>query len=72
MVRHAQYSFRALQDRFQSQKNVRALACVYCSNIFLLAGNNPVVLKKGTEHAEPLFIALNDFEPMFLKILQQK
>ena len=36
----------------------RALGCVSCSKIFLRAGNNPVVLKNSTEHAEPLFIAL--------------
>ena len=29
-----------------------------CSNIFLRAGNNPVVLKNSTEHTEPLFISL--------------
>ena len=34
------------------------LDCVSCSKIFLRAGNNLVVLKNSTEHAEPLFIAL--------------
>ena len=32
--------------------------CVSCSKIFLRVGNNPVVLKNSTEHAEPLFTAL--------------
>ena len=41
-----------------THKNVRALDCVSCSKIFLRAGNNPVVLKNSTEHAEPLFITL--------------
>ena len=39
-------------------KNIRALDCVSCSKIFLRAGNNCVMLKNSTEHAEPLFIAL--------------
>ena len=29
-----------------------------CQPIFVLAGNNPVVLKNSTEHAETLLIAL--------------
>ena len=33
---------------------------VSCSTIFLRAGNNPVVLKNSTEHAETLFIALSE------------
>ena len=33
---------------------------VSCSKIFLRAGNNPVVLKNSTEHAQTLFIALFD------------
>ena len=36
------------------------MGIVSCSKIFLLAGNNPVVLKNSTEHAETLFIALFD------------
>ena len=43
------------------QKNVRALDCFSCCKIFLRAGNNPVVLKNSTEHAEQLFIALTKF-----------
>ena len=31
---------------------------------FLSAGNNPVVLKNSTEHAEPLFIAFRQFPQM--------
>ena len=41
-----------------TQKNVTALDFVSCSKIFLRAGNNHVVLKNSTEHAETLFIAL--------------
>ena len=60
MVQRAQYRFRALQDCFQHLKNFRTLDCVTCSRICLRAGNNPVVPKSSTEHAEPLFIALVD------------
>ena len=60
MVQCAQYYFRALQDCFQYLQNVRALNCVFCSKIFLRAGNNPVVLKNIAEHAEPLFAALSE------------
>ena len=42
------------------QKNFRAQDAVECSNVFLSAGNNPGVLKNSTEHAEPLFIALDN------------
>ena len=42
----------------RTYKNVTALDCVSCSKIFLRAGNNPVVLKISSEHAEPLSIAL--------------
>ena len=48
-------------------KNVRALDCFSCYKIFLRAGNNPVVLKNSTEHAEPLFIALLDDRTRILK-----
>ena len=49
---------RALQDCFKHLENIRAVHCVSCSKIFLRAGNNPVVLKNSSEHAEPLFIGL--------------
>ena len=42
----------------ETQNNFRARDAVECSNVFLSAGNNPVVLKNSTELAEPLFIAL--------------
>ena len=47
-----------------TQKNVD---CVSCSKTFLRAGNNPVVLKNGAEHAEALFIALGDQIKMGVK-----
>ena len=34
--------------------------CVSCSNIFLRAGNNTVMLKDSIEHVEPLFIVLSE------------
>ena len=46
-------------ERKKGEKNIRALDCVSCSKIFLRAGNNPVMLKNSTEHAETLFIALS-------------
>ena len=58
MVQHAQWCFRALQDRFHHLENVRAFSCVSCPNNFLHAENNPELLKNSTEHTEPLFIAL--------------
>ena len=36
------------------------LDCLSCSEIFLRAGNNPVVLKNSTENDEPLLNALLD------------
>ena len=42
---------------YSTEKSVTELDCVSCSKIFLRAGNDPVVLKNSTEHAEPLFIA---------------
>ena len=38
---------------------LRKTFSVSCSKIFLRVGNNPVVLKNSTEHAEPLYIALS-------------
>ena len=63
MARHAQYCFMIISGLFPAlRKNVRALDCVSRSNIFLCAGNNPVVLKNSTDHVEPLFIALLDLK----------
>ena len=63
MVQRVQYCFWALQGYNVPalRKTIRARDCVSCSQIFLRAGNNPVVLKNSTEHAEPLFIALMYF-----------
>ena len=47
-----------------TQKSFRARDAVECSDVFLSAGNNPVVLKNSTEHAEPLFIAFGQFPQM--------
>ena len=47
-----------------TQNNFRARDAVECSNVFLSAVNNPGVLKNGTEHAEPLFIAFTQFPQM--------
>ena len=58
MVQRVQYCFRALQDCFQHFENLGAIDYISCYKIFLRAGNNPVVLKNSTEHAESLFIAL--------------
>ena len=59
MVQLAQYCFRALHDCFQH------LGKRQCSKIFLHAGNNPVMHKNSTEHAQPLFIALLDTQKCF-------
>ena len=40
-----------------TQKSFRARDAVECSNVFLSAGNNPVMLKNSTEHGGTLFIA---------------
>ena len=45
------------------------LDCVSYSKIFLRAGNNPVVLKSSTEHAETLFIALTEKVVIDLSVL---
>ena len=44
-------------EHSRTYKNVGARDAVECSKIFLRAGNNPVMLKNSTEHAEPLLIA---------------
>ena len=54
-------------------KNIRALDCISCSkNFFLRAGNNPVVIKNSTEHAEPLFIALLSSVTDLVKQIQRR
>ena len=47
--------FSALRKTLEDSTASRAL------KLFLHAGNNPVVLKNSTEHAEPLFIALVEY-----------
>ena len=62
MFQRVQYCFEHSRVASSTYKNVRALDCVSCSKIFLRAGNNSVVLKNSTEHAETLFIALIDHQ----------
>ena len=45
----------------------KTLESTACSEIFLRAGNNPVVFKNSSEHAETLFIALMDFDEYLAK-----
>ena len=55
MVQRVQYRFKALQDCFQHLEKRQSTRR---SKTFPCVGNNPVTLKKSTEHAEPLFSAL--------------
>ena len=47
-----------------TQKTFRARDAVECSNVFLCTGNNPGVLKNGSEHTERLFIVFRQFPQM--------
>ena len=56
--------FPALRKTLEHSTASRALII-----FFLCAGNNPVVLKNSTEHAETLFIALADvMQTSFLQV----